>query len=311
MMRLNAYVLAADPTWLEASVGAYYDRVAEIVVSYDSSSRGWTGAPIPVEECLKRLRALDQKGKMRFEAGCFSSPAADPMFNDTLQRNAALASASKGADWVLQLDTDEWIPNFDRFQKGITRADTLGLSGLEWPMRVLYRRVGERALEVCSLQNRDHFEYIAPVAVRAGTRLVHSRRPDTPFLRAVAEGDKESVQLHRAPSSIESREILLQAPDAIVHNSWARTPRELRRKLASWSHSSLRAWLYYATRWLPSKWMWKWMRNLHPFFGGVWPALRFCEVPLPDESPCGSLRKGIENPTRNRVVSSDSLTVEH
>lgn len=311
MMRLNAYVLAADPTWLEASVGAYYERVGEIVVSYDSRGRGWTGAPIPVEECLSRLRAIDHKGKMRFEGGIFSNSAPDPMLNDTLQRNAALASASRGADWVLQLDTDEWIPNFDRFQKGIARADALSLSGLEWPMRVLYRRDGERALEVCSLQNRDHFEYIAPVAVRAGTRLVHSRRSDTPFLRAVAEGDRESIQLLREPSSLESRETLLQLSDAIVHNSWARTPRDLRRKLASWSHSSVRAWLYYFTRWLPSKWMWRWMRNLHPFFGGVWPALRFCEVPLPDELSSGSLAKGGQSPTRNSAASSDSLTVEH
>ncbi len=311
MIRLNAYVLAADPTWLELSVGVYYDRVEEIVVSYDSSGKGWTGAPIPVEECLSRLRALDHKGKMRFEGGCYSSPKADPMLNDTLQRNAALASAGKGADWVLQLDTDEWLPNPETFYAAIERADDLGLSGLEWPMRVLYRRIRNGALEVCSSQKKDHFEYIAPVAVRAGTPLVHSRRSERPFLRALVHGDHESIQLRNKPSAIEVRESLLAAPDAIVHNSWARSPSDLRRKLASWSHSSWRAWLYYATRWLPAKWTWRWMRNLHPFFGGVWPALRVCLIPLPDQGHPKSLKNAPRTATRNAAAGSDSLTVEH
>ena len=108
MKRIKAYVLAADPTWLERSVGAYYPFVDEIVVSYDRSSRGWTGAPVPVEECLTRLRVLDGDGKMRFCPGDFSSPVQDPMENDTLQRGVALQLASQEADWVLQLDTDEW-----------------------------------------------------------------------------------------------------------------------------------------------------------------------------------------------------------
>lgn len=311
MIRLNAYVLAADPTWLEHSIGVYYDCVEEIVVSYDSFGKGWTGFPIPVEECLSRLRAIDRKGKMRFEGGCYSTPASDPMHNDTLQRNSALASASQGADWVLQLDTDEWLPNLGTFYAAIERADALGLCGLEWPMRVLYRRIRDGALEVCSSRRKDHFEYIAPVAVRAGTQLVHSRRSERPFLRALVHGDHESIQLKKRPSSIEVRECLLEAPDAIVHNSWARTPSDLRRKLASWSHSSWRAWLYYATRWLPSRWTWRWMRNLHPFFGGVWPALRVCHAPLPDHLSNDPWRNAGITATRNAAAGSDSLTVEH
>jgi hypothetical protein len=310
MIRLNAYVLAADPTWLEVSVNAYYDRVSRIVVSFDERGRGWTGASIPVEECLARLRSIDRKRKMSFEGGCYSGVAADPMYNDTLQRNAALASASCGADWVLQLDTDEWMPNFDRFHAGIVRADAMGLCGLEWPMRVLYRRVNNRVLEVCSLRGNDHFEYIAPVAVRSGTRLVHSRRAEAPFLRAVATGDSESIQLQHAPASLEVRAELLEAEDAIVHNSWARTPLELRRKLASWSHSSLRAWLYYATRWLPSKWTWRWMCNLHPFFGGVWPALRFCKISLPDEGTAEVRGEGKEAVLRKDSERSVRAAVE-
>ncbi len=285
MNRINAYVLAADPTWLEASVRAYYPRVNRIIVSYDRSGRGWTGAPIPVDECVARLRAIDSEKKMEFIAGNFSAPASDPMENDTLQRNTALREAEKNADWVLQLDTDEWLPDVDVFFNAIHRAQTLNLPAVEWPMRVLYRNLSSgRALEVCAAGGREHFEYIAPVAVRSGSTLIHSRRTTGPFLRAVVKGDEESIQLKRPVADGEVREPLLLGAAAIIHNSWARSPAELRRKLASWSHSGPRAWIYYAARWLPSVWFWRWMRDLHPFFGGVWPALRVCQQQLPVRS---------------------------
>ena len=302
MNSVNAYILAADPTWLEQSVSAYYPKVRQIVVSYDRDGRGWTGAPIPVEECLSRLRAIDSEGKMRFVAGRFSAPVKDPMENDTLQRNTALSLASEGADWVLQLDTDEWLPLWEPFAEAMSRADALGLCALEWPMRVLYRRLADgQFLEVCAVGGYDHFEYIAPVAVRSGTHLVHSRRTDGTFLRSVVRGDQHSIQLHRPLGKGEVREALLDSSEAILHNSWARSPADLRRKLASWGHSGLRAWFYYVGRWLPSVWLWPRMRNIHPFFGEVWPALRI----YPHSMPLMSERRGVPR-GGDLQISSDS-----
>ncbi len=282
MRKIKAYVLAADPTWLELSVGAYYSRVEEIVVSFDRSGLGWTGSPVPVEECLTRLSVLDVDKKMRFVPGDFSSKVRDPMENDTRQRGIALQLASEGADWVLQLDTDEFLPVPDALFNAVQKADISGLEGVEWPMRVLYRGLeGGAALEVCAPDGGDHFEYIAPVAVRAGSRLRHSRRTSGSFLRAVVRGDSRSLQLKRPLEPGESREERLAPEEAILHNSWARTPLELARKLASWSHSSARAWRHYLLHWLPASFLWRVQRNVHPFFGPVWPALRVCPFYLP------------------------------
>lgn len=282
MKRIKAYVLAADPTWLERSVCAYYPFVDQIVVSYDRSSRGWTGAPVPVEECLTRLGVLDGDRKMRFVPGDFSYSAADPMENDTLQRGVALQLASEDADWVLQLDTDEWLPEPQALFEAIQSADYLGVGGVEWPMRVLYRRLGTAgALEVCAPDGGDHFEYIAPVAVRAGSQLRHSRRTGGSILRALVRGDSRSLQLKRPLEAGEVRQERLHPKEAILHNSWARSPAELARKLASWSHSGASAWRHFLLRWLPSTILWRYQRNLHPLFGPVWPALRACQVALP------------------------------
>ena len=292
MKRIKAYVLAADPTWLEASVGAYYPFVDEIVVSYDKNSRGWTGAPIPVEECLTRLRVMDADEKMRFVPGDFSAPVRDPMENDTLQRNVALRLASQQADWVLQIDTDEVFPKPEIFLEAIQRADSLGVGGVEWPMRVLYRSIRKsQVLEVCAPDGGDHFEYIAPVAVRAGLQLRHSRRSGVSFLRAVVRGDTRSIQLRQPLESGEVREECLDAGEAILHNSWARSPLDLVRKLASWSHSGMRAWTYFLFHWLPTPAVWRTQRNLHPFFGPVWPRLRVCTFPVPDLSRAPALNE--------------------
>ena len=293
MKRIKAYVLAADPTWIEFSVSAYYPYVQEIIVSYDRRGLGWTGAPVALDESLERLRAVDSDRKMRFVAGDFSGTVRDPMENDTLQRNVALQLASEDADWVLQLDTDEYLPSPPALLSAIQRADLQGFGALEWPMRVLYRNLpGGKALEICARDGGDHFEYIAPVAVRSGKRLVHSRQTNGAVLRALVRGDRYSVQLSRPVAVGEVREELLNSNEAIIHNSWARSPADLRRKLASWSHASARAWIYYWGRWLPSVWTWRWMRNLHPFYGGVWPALRVCPILLPDGFQTGSEASG-------------------
>lgn len=282
MRRINAYVLAADPTWLEASVLAYYPFINELIVCYDRNGHGWTGASIPLEECLARLRSLDRDQKIRWLPGHFSEPRADPMDNDTLQRNVALALASESADWVIQLDTDEWVPEPASFLEGIARADRLGVSALEWPMRILFRQLpGGEMLEVCSADKEDHYEYIAPVAVRAHSRLRLARKTDGRFLRATVVEDKRSLQLKRGLLEGEVREAFLGPEQVIVHNSWARDAAQVRRKLGSWSHSSLRIWMYYGMRWLPAPLLWRGMRNLHPLSGTLWPALRKCECRLP------------------------------
>ncbi len=279
-MQIHAYVLAADPTWLERSVRSYYPFVRKIIVSFDEQGCGWTGRAVPVEECLQRLRRIDGDAKMEFCGGRFSSPASDPMSNDTAQRRVALELAGVGADWVLQIDTDEWMPRPEALVRVLHRADELGLRGVDWPMRVLYRRISpDRLLEVCAPDGEDHFEYIAPIAVRSGTRLEHSRRTGNAFLRPTVKGDTRSMQLSRSPLEGEVREELLAPGEAILHNSWARSPREVARKLATWSHSCGRVWFYYALRWLPSVWLWRFQRNVHPLFGPVWPALRVCPEP--------------------------------
>jgi hypothetical protein len=281
-MRLKAYILAADPTWVEAGVLSYYDAVEEIVVSFDRHDRGWTGAPISASECVNRLRAMDHSRKMRFCAGDFARPHHSPLANETFQRQCALNEIGDDADWILQLDPDELLPNVEAFVDALRFAETRNVGSVEWPMRVLYYQLPTgQFLEICGADGSDLFEYPAPVAVRANTRLSHARRCEGKVLRVVVKGDTRSLQIVRPAEANEERIELASPADAILHNSWARTAANVRKKIASWGHNDgWRSWRYYYARWLPTRFLWRSMRNFHPIIGGLWPRLKPSEHAL-------------------------------
>jgi hypothetical protein len=90
----------------------------------------------------------------------------------------------------------------------------------------------------------------------------------------VVPGDAWSQQVTRAPEPGEARLELIAAEDAIVHNSWARSPADIKRKIGSSGHArdtSLRR--YYWLRWRPAPFVWRAMRDFHPLFGSLWPRL--------------------------------------
>ncbi|WP_166850180.1 hypothetical protein [Isoptericola sp. BMS4] len=272
--RLGAYLLPGDPTWLARTLPRYYDLLDVLVVPVPADGLGWTGAPVPVAECLATVHALDTRGIVEEVPGTWQDPQR-PLRADTAQRQAALDALVGRVDWVLQLDNDELLPDPAPLLAAVDEARALGLEAVEWPMRVLYRRTARHVLEVCADDGGPFHEYPGPVAVRAGARLVEARRTDGPFLRVVVAGDRTSLQVRRPPGEDEYRRVLARPGEAIVHDSWARTPAEIRRKTRSWGHArDTRFPAYYWLRWWPSPVTWRWQRDLHPFSHGLWPRLR-------------------------------------
>jgi hypothetical protein len=283
-IRIHAYVLASDPTWLQPSLLAYYDQVAKIVVSYDEGHRGWSGAPVAVDRCLRTLRKLDRDGKLELRPGRFTRSAvgaANSANADTRQRQIALKQAGAGADWVVQIDTDEVLPRWDSLCAAIEEAERRDLPAVEWPMRVLFRRLRDgRYLQVVAVDGSPHFEYPGPVAVRPGVRLVDCRRTDGSFLRPVVRGDISSLQVVRPPEKGENRFVCVDPEDAIWHNSWGRPSSTIRSKIRSWGHGrGAWSWLYYYATWLPSPLTWRMMRDFNHVYPPLWPRLAIVSEP--------------------------------
>jgi hypothetical protein len=129
-------------------------------------------------------------------------------------------------------------------------------------------------MEVVARDGAPRYDYPGSVAVRPGVELLDGRRAAGESLRAVVVGDHSSLQIMRPAVAGEHRWIALEHDDAILHNSWARSPHEIRQKIHSWGHANgLRGEFYYWFRWYPSPLTWRLLRDLHPFARGLWPRL--------------------------------------
>jgi glycosyltransferase involved in cell wall biosynthesis len=232
--RINAYVLAADPAWIEESVRSYYELVHRIVVSYDKSGRSWTGTPLPIDVCLARLKSLDPRGKLDFQPGDYARTGHHPLENETCQRQQALQQASDGADWVIQLDSDEVVTSPGVFRESLAQADAGGYDAMVYPARWLYQRISRGYfLEQSSRLWRRRASYPGPVAVRPGVELYHCRQGGT-NLYAVGFSH-EMLPLYFLPPMPVRKVISFN--EAILHFSWIRSDDEMAAKLTSWGHA--------------------------------------------------------------------------
>lgn len=244
-MRLSAYVLLADPAWIETSVASYYHEVDSIVASYDERGLSWTGRPIPVDECIARLAAVDHHNKVRFLPGNHSRADHGPMENETLQRRRALAAAAEHSDWVLQLDTDEVVTDLEALVGCVEEADAAGATGLHYPSRVLRQHVGgDRYLEDCDRLWRVIPSYPGPIAVRGGTHLRMARQCDGALYR-VTLGASGRPPPDPGPTTHGA----VTLDQAILHLSWVRTDSEMTQKLGNWGHADDADWTPVLRRW--------------------------------------------------------------
>lgn len=234
-MRRTAYVLVADPSFLRSSLLAYYDHVDRVVLSYDASATSWTGTPLPVQECLDVVAELDVDGRCEHLPGDWARPEQPPLDVETAQRQAALDHASAGADWVLQLDTDEVMLDPSAFLAALEEADARGAGALDYPSRWLYTRTAPgRYLEASSRLGRPRASYPGPLAVRAGTRLRHARQTDAPSYRVdLRPWSTDPAHPHDAPV-----DAVVRPEEAVLHFSWVRDPALMRKKLGWSGHTA-------------------------------------------------------------------------
>ncbi len=246
-MRLNAYVLAGDPAWIASSIGSYYDMVDRIVVSFDRSGRSWTGAPLSVEESLRLIAAADPEGKTVLLPGDHVDPSRYPLHAETAQRQTALDAASEGADWVIQIDTDEIVPAPGRFAHFIRVAEGRGATTLAYPARNFYARTPSGAfLEHCGRFWTVQSGFPGPVAVRAGTTLTLARqaRSASSFRVDVSPWNRDPAHPRTTPVHA-----VIPADQALIHMSWVRTEAQMVEKSVVSGHASERDWPRELAEW--------------------------------------------------------------
>lgn len=275
-LSIAAYVLAADTSKLVESISSYYKLVTKIVISCDQTSRGWTGAPIRVSDVISIVRSFDTDNKCVIHYGDYSRAEfnVDPMAGETFQRNEALSFAAEYGDWILQIDSDEVVADVAALLRWIHFADKNGYNSLEWPLSVVYRKFGNNHLTVCASDGTPLYEYPGSIALRAGYPVVHARRVSCNMLRLTVMGDVNSKSLLNKVDVNETRLECLRHDQAIDHYSWSRSASEIFEKVRSWGHSNgLQSYAYVVFVWLLSPITYRFLRNIHPMSGPLWPRL--------------------------------------
>ncbi|MEV1128798.1 hypothetical protein [Agromyces sp. NPDC049794] len=259
-IRLNAYVLAGDPAWAGESIASYYDMVGRIIVSFDQSYRSWAGFPLSVEDALRRIQGADPEGKVVLLPGDHVAAEGSLMETETAQRQAALDVASKGADWVLQLDTDEILSSPATLRYHIEAADAAGADAVDFPLRDIYAATASgQFLERCGRLWTTEAAYPGPVAVRAGTTLTVARQAGGVPLHRVDVAPRNTDPSHPRDAPVHA---VIDRDDAILHMSWVRTETQMlekslvsgyahtfdrSRELARWRWRSRHPWLTTAS----------------------------------------------------------------
>jgi hypothetical protein len=245
-MTINAYVLAADPSFLAASVRSYYELVERIVISYDEDGLSWSGEPTAVDECLAELQTIDHDGKLDLRPDKYSCPERAPIECETAQRQAALAVAGENANWVLQLDSDEVVPEPSIFLEMVRRADSARADALHYPSRWLYTRTRDgRYLERCTRWWRAAAGYPGPLAVRPGTVLRVARQCDGDLFRVDFRA-RNTDPWHDAATPVHAT---VPVSAGVLHFSWVRSHEELAAKAAVSGHRDHLDWAASIRRW--------------------------------------------------------------
>lgn len=297
-MRINAYILAADPSWIESSVLSYYDLVDRIVVSFDANGLGYTGVSVDIEQCLSRLKAIDSAEKLDLHPGHFARREffSRPMENETHQRRAALAAASEDAEWVLQLDTDEVLADNECFRAALAKADRLNRNALNYPaINIWSVSHNGRFLEQTDRGWRRMGGYPGPMAVRAGSHLTLARRVGSGHFHVDLH---QSASKWAVPNDVEV-DLVIPAEKAIFHFSWVRSEDWLKRKIATWSHSCDRDWTDEIERWRRAR--------KHPIFASLMsqfergPRKRHLKLTLPPPPVLDLLERSEEDTRRLNI----------
>jgi hypothetical protein len=256
MMRVHAYVLAGDPAWVGESIASYYSLVDRIVVSYDRANRSWAGHPLSVEESLRRIAVADPDGKTTLLPGDHSHAGRPTMHTETEQRQAALDAASVGADWVIQVDTDEIVTSAATLRRHLELAEQRAAEALAFPLRDVYARTSSgRFLEHCGRFWTTQAAYPGPVAVRAGTRLSVARQAGTAPLYRVDVAPRNTDPAHPFDAPVHA---VIPRADAILHMSWVRTESQMAEKRIVSGYAGGRDWDRDLARWR--------RRSRHPWF---------------------------------------------
>jgi hypothetical protein len=242
-MKINAYVMASELPWVQESICSYYEIVNKIVVSFDKDNLSWTQRPLQVAAVIEAIKQIDKDGKVVVISDNFHSRL-NPLENDTYQRKISLEHAGRGADWVLQFDTDEIVVNPGALLSKLELAASKDACELWYPSLWVYNQSKHFNIVYSDRFYRPVGSYPGPIAVRPNVRLECARQSDSR-----SRGYVVGLPRYCPIKSDYELDQDIKFSDWVLHMSWVRDQSFFDEKAKNSGHANDFDWMLAKKSW--------------------------------------------------------------
>lgn len=243
------FCVAYDWYLLEYALPLVYEAADIICLSLDINRISWSGLNYTFDEerFFEMVKRIDTQKKIVVLEESFYINSFKPMENEVRQRNR-MAEIMGSGGWHIQLDCDEYFPNFGEFVQYL----------LSLPEKKT------KNVNVCCLwvvlykQTPNGFLYVDP------------ERKDNLYFIQVATRDPVYEYGRR------NGHFNICTSFYLVHQSWARSQNEIKEKVENWGHSDDFDSKTYFEKWNgidENNYMY--VRDFHPTNPKIFPSLLF------------------------------------
>lgn len=241
------YVVSYDFDLLLLSINQLYKNVDRIYIAIDKDRKTWSGNFFEiVESFFIKINQLDIDNKIEFYYDSFFVPSLSPSQCETRERNMLLKKMGRG--WLIQLDTDEYVYDFDNLQSYLNKYWYLTVFPKYTPivfrgkLITLFKKLPEGYLYI---DNDEKFSFITNIP---------------------------NYESCRANKSIRNYFINFN----VIHNSWGRTEDELLLKIKNWGHRDDFDTQKFFKSWKGLNYFnYGNYKNFHPIIPEAWNQLHF------------------------------------
>lgn len=236
-----------DYAFLYHSLPLVYDHADRITLAVDQACRTWTGTPFAIADSFwDWIRDIDVQQKIDVYRDEFYRPGFKAMENDTRERMLLARQMGEGG-WHVQIDSDEYFPNFGAFAQFLRRHSR-------------WTHFGARPIDVCA--------FLIPLFKQVDGGFLYIKDAYETFFLATNFPDYKMAR--------GSDHLIRYAPFCLFHQTWARAEPEVWTKANSIGHVDHFNVQSYFDLWkVVDRHNYRYIRNFHPLIPSVWPSLEW------------------------------------
>jgi hypothetical protein len=250
--------VAYDWKLLMNSLPLVYPFADMLCLSIDRNRRSWSGVRYEFDETTFRnfISSIDKDRKIDVYEDDFSIPSLNALQNDSRQRTMMAKRMGTGG-WYVQVDSDEYFLSFQSFIETL-RNIIKAPSGNEKPVNV------------CA-------SFIPLIKKTTNGYLF------VDFKSRLPEQSPLATNVPQYTSARRNGHFNVVAPHYLIHETWARSEKDLKFKISNWGHTAddfvnLEKRESYFKLWQSlDEYNYQYIRDFHPGEPTTWPALNFCK----------------------------------